>query len=113
MTKYLISFPGDAMVFPKEDFEAVAAAAHAVIDEAKAAGVYVFGGGIDEDVDPVLVAGDGTVTEGTHPGHRVPNGGYTVLELPSREAAIEWAAKIAVACRCAQEVRQFQYDPAS
>ena len=113
MTKYLISFPGDAMVFPKEDFEAVAAAAHAVIDEAKAAGVYVFGGGIDEDVDPVLVAGDGTVTEGTHPGHRVPNGGYTILELPSREAAVEWAAKIAVACRCAQEVRQFPYDPAS
>ena len=40
-------------------------------------------------------------------------GGYTVLELPSREAALEWAAKIAVACRCAQEVRAFQYDPAS
>lgn len=113
MTKYLISFPGEAMVFPAEDLAAVAAAAHAVIDEAKAAGVYVFGGGIDEDVAPVLVAGDGTVTEGTHPGHKVPNGGYTVLELPSREAAVEWAAKIAVACRCAQEVRQFQYDPAS
>jgi hypothetical protein len=43
----------------------------------------------------------------------VPNGGYTVLELPSREAALEWAAKIAAACRCSQEVRQFQYDPAS
>ena len=38
MTKYRISFPGDAMVFPEEDLEAVAAAAHAVIDEAKAAG---------------------------------------------------------------------------
>ncbi|WP_426988803.1 YciI family protein [Pseudarthrobacter sp. Y6] len=113
MTKYLISFPGEAMVFPKEDFEAVVEASHAVIDEAKAAGVYVFGGGIDEDVDPVLVAGDGTVTEGTYPGHKVPNGGYTVLELPSREAALEWATKIAVACRCSQEVRQFQYDPAS
>jgi hypothetical protein len=113
MTKYLISFPGEAMVFPEEDFDAVAQAAHAVIDEAKAAGVYVFGGGIDEGVDPVLVAGDGTVTEGTHPGHKVPNGGYTVLELPSREAALEWAAKIAAACRCSQEVRQFQYDPAS
>ena len=102
MTKYLISFPGEAMVFPAEEFEAVVEAAHAVIDEAKAAGVYVFGGGIDEDVDPVLVAGDGTVTEGTYPGHKVPNGGYTVLELPSREAALEWAAKIAVACRCPQ-----------
>lgn len=113
MTKYLISFPGDAVAFPEEDLEAVAEAAHAVIDEAKAAGVYVFGGGIDEGVEPVLVAGDGTVTEGTHPGHKVPDGGYTVLELPSREAAFEWAAKIAAACRCSQEVRQFQYDPAS
>ena len=113
MAKFLISFPGEAMVFPEEDFEAVVEASHAVIEEAKAAGVYVFGGGIDEDVAPVLVAGDGIVTEGTHPGHTVPNGGYTVLELPTREAAVEWAAKIARACRCSQEVRQFQYDPAS
>lgn len=113
MTKYLISFPGEAMVVPKAEFEEVSDAAHAVIEEAKAAGVYVFGGGINEDVDPVLVAGDGTVTEGTHPGHKVPNGGYTVLELPTREAAVEWAAKIAVACRCSQELREFQYDPAS
>lgn len=113
MTKYLISFPSEAMVVPEEEFEAVVQASHAVIDEAKAAGVYVFGGGIDEGVAPVLVAGDGTVTEETYPGHLVPNGGYTVLELPSREAALEWAAKIAVACRCPQEVRQFGYDPAS
>ena len=113
MTKYLISFPGEAMVFPDEDFDAVSRDAHAVMAEAKDAGVYVFGGGIDEDVPPVRVAGDGTVTDGTYPGVTVPNGGYCVLELPSREAAVEWAAKIAVACRCAQEVRQFQYDPAS
>jgi hypothetical protein len=113
MTKYLISFPSEAMVVPEKDFRAVVEASHAVIDEAKAAGVYVFGGGIDEGVEPVLVAGDGAVTEGTYPGHKVPNGGYTVLELPSRESAVEWAAKIAIACRCSQEVRQFHYDPAS
>lgn len=113
MRKYLISFPGEAMVVPEEEFEAVVEDSHAVIEEAKAAGVYVFGGGINEAVAPVLVAGDGTVTEGTYPGHTVPNGGYTILELPSRQAALEWAAKIAVACRCAQELREFQYDPAS
>jgi hypothetical protein len=113
MTKYLISFPGEAMVFPEGDFEAVVEESHAVIEEAKAAGVYVFGGGINEGVEPVRVAGDGTVTEGTYPDHKVPNGGYTVLELPTREDALEWAAKIAVACRCAQELREFQYDPAS
>ncbi|MFF5001630.1 hypothetical protein ACFY3G_02275 [Streptomyces phaeochromogenes] len=54
-----------------------------------------------------------TVTDGTYPDTRVPNGGYTILELPSREAALEWAAKIAVTCRCSQEVRAFGYDPAS
>ena len=39
--------------------------------------------------------------------------GYTVLELPTREAAVEWATKIAKACRSPQELREFQYDPAS
>lgn len=39
------------------------------------------------------------------------NGGFTVVDVPTREAALEWAAKIAVACRCAQEVREFQFDP--
>jgi hypothetical protein len=28
------------------------------------AGVWVFGGGLAEDVDPVIVAGDGTITAG-------------------------------------------------
>ena len=57
MAKYLISFPSAAMVVPDGEWEAVGRDAHAVIDEAKAAGVYVFGGGIDEDVPPALVFG--------------------------------------------------------
>ena len=113
MTKYLISFPSDAMVVPEEEFEAVVDASHAVVQEAKDAGVWVFGGGIDESVPPVMVAADGTVTEGTYPQTKQIEGGYSVLELPSYEAALEWGAKIATACRCAQEVRAFQYDPAS
>ncbi|MFJ3958412.1 YciI family protein [Arthrobacter sp. NPDC090010] len=111
--KYLISFPSAAMPVPPEGLQEVADAAHAVVQEAKDAGVWVFGGGIDESIAPVLVEGDGTVTEGTYPQTRQIEGGYTVLEVPSRDAALEWAAKIAVACRCAQEVRAFQYDPAS
>jgi hypothetical protein len=113
MTKYLISFPSAAMVVPGEDLPAVSDAAHAVVQEAKDAGVWVFGGGIDESIPPVMVDGDGTVTEGTYEQTKRLEGGYTVLEVPSREEAMEWAAKFAVACRCAQEVRAFQYDPAS
>jgi hypothetical protein len=35
------------------------------------------------------------------------------VELPSREAALHWAAKLAQACRCAQELRAFMFDPES
>jgi len=113
MSKYLISFPSAAMIVPDGEWEAVGRDAHAVIDEAKAAGVYVFGGGIDENVPPVLVSADGAVAEGGYPWAPPLDGGFTVLELPSREEAVAWAARIAKACRCAQELRVFQFDPQS
>jgi hypothetical protein len=112
MTKYLISFPSEAMVLTEEEFPTVVAESHAVIEEAKSAGVYVFGGGIEERIDPVLVSADGSVTTETYPGVQI-KGGFTVLELPTREDAVEWARKIAVACRCSQELREFGYDAAS
>ena len=87
MTKYLISFPGSAMDISDEDMAAAGEAAHAVIREAKDAGVYVFGGGINEDVAPLMVAADGTVTNETYPQTKELDGGFCVLELPSREAA--------------------------
>src|SRR5256885_16679116 len=99
MAKYLISFPSAAMVVPDGEWAAVGRDAHAVIDEAKAAGVYVFSGGIDESVPPVLVSSDGAVAIGGYPSARPLDGGFTVLELPSRDDAIAWAARIAKACR--------------
>lgn len=113
MTKYLISFPASAMDVPEEDRAEVGEAAHAVLREAKHAGVYVFGGGINEDVAPLMIAADGSATRGTYPQTREFNGGFCVLELPSRDAAIEWAAKLARACRCPQELREFHHDPES
>lgn len=113
MTKYLISFPSSAMVLTPDELQTVADDSHAVVQQAKDAGVWVFGGGIDESVPPVMVAGDGAVTEGTYPETARIEGGYTVLDVPTREEALEWARRIAVSCRCAQEVREFQYDPAS
>ena len=112
MTKYLISFPSEAMVVTAEELPIVGDAARAVILEAKAAGVYVFGGGIHEQVDPVLVSADGSVSKEIYPGSHL-KGGFTVLELPTREDAVEWARRIAVACRCSQELREFMYDAVS
>jgi hypothetical protein len=113
MAKYLISFPSAAMVVPDSEWDAVVRDSHAVIAETKAAGVYVFGGGIDEGVPPVRVSADGTVSEGGYAWAPPLNGGFTVLELPSRDEAIAWAGRIAKACRCDQELRVFGFDPQS
>ena len=107
MPRYLISFDDGWMTFPEEDLPDVAAAAHAVAREAEDAGVWVFGGGLLSHKEVVLVETDGTVTEGPSKGKNAYIGGFSVLELGSREEALEWAAKLVVACRCAQEVREF------
>jgi len=108
MTQYLISFNARAMDYlPDEDMPAVANAAHAVVQEAINAGVYVSSGGL-EDQPASIVATDGSVTDGPYPE---AIGGYTLIDVPSREAALDWAARIAAACRCAQEAREIGFDP--
>jgi len=82
MTKFLISFPARAMDVPAEEFAAVGEAAREVIREAKAAGVYVFGGGINAAVAPLMVASDGTITSETYPETKEFDGGFCVLHLP-------------------------------
>ena len=112
VTEYLISFPSGAMDdIPEEEMPAVGEAAHAAVREAKDAGVLLHAGGLDEEVEPVMVAGDGTVTGGTYPETKELGGGFTVVNVSSREAALEWATKFAAACCCAQEVRAFGFDP--
>ncbi len=109
MARYLISFGAHAMDhIPEEDMPAVAEASHAVVYEAMDAGVWVFGGGLERR-KASIVATDGTVTDGPYPE---AVGGLSVIEASSREEALEWAAKIAVACRCAQELREFMPDSA-
>ena len=113
MAHFLISFPSAAMDhLTDEDLAAASQSSREVIREAKAAGFYVFGGAIDEGVDPVTIAADGAVARAT-PETRQLTGGFLVLTLPSREAAEHWAAKVAAACRCDQELRQFHLDPES
>ena len=109
MPRYLISFDAHAMDhIPREEMPAVNKAAHEVVDEAMNAGVWVFGGGLEHE-KAIIVTTDGTVTDGTYPEAL---GGFCVVDVPSREDALAWAAKIADACRCEQEVREFMPDPA-
>jgi hypothetical protein len=111
MTQYLISFDDGAMGhIPDEDMLAVAAAAQAVDQEAKDAGVFVFTGGLDSQ-RASIVATDGMVTDGPYPETKEVIGGLMVIDVPTRDDALKWAAKIAAACRCPQEVRVFLPGP--
>jgi hypothetical protein len=53
MTQYLISFDDGAMKFPEEELPDVAKAAQEVVQEARDAGVWVFGAGLESQTpDP-------------------------------------------------------------
>ena len=112
MPRYLISFDDGSMTFPREELPQVARDSHAVVAEAKEAGVWIFGGGIDGP-EVSVVDTDGAVRQNPYPADKPFVGGFSIIEVASHEEALRWAAKIAVSCRCAQDVREIMYDPES
>ena len=113
MPRYLISFDDGSMNhIPDEDWTVVGEDSHAVVREAKAAGVWIFGGGVVRQ-QAALVATDGTVSDGPVPETKAVIGGFSIIEVPSRADALQWAARIAQSCRCSQEVREIMFDPES
>ncbi len=113
MPRYLISFDDGSMDHISEaDLPQVSRESRAVVQDAKDAGIWIFGGGIARQ-RATVVGTDGTTSDGPSPEAKVAVGGFSVVEVASREEALEWAARIARACRCAQEVREIMYDPES
>jgi hypothetical protein len=111
MPRYLISFDDGAMDhIPGEDMPAVSEAAHEVIQDALNAGVWVFGAGLERQ-RASIVATDGSVTDGPYAETKEVIGGFAVVDVPSRDEALTWAARIAASCRCSQEVRELLPDP--
>jgi hypothetical protein len=112
MAQYLIYFNqqwvGD---HTEEWFRGRGPLARAVVDEIKAAGSYVFAGGLDEDVDTAFSAdatsGELVITDGPFLETQQWLGGLTVVDVADDEAARMWAGKIAEACGWPQEVRRF------
>jgi hypothetical protein len=113
MPRYLISFDDGSMDhIPKEDWPSVGEASHKVVREAKAAGIWIFGGGVQRQ-QSTIAATDGIITVGPVPETKAVIGGFSIIEVSSHEEALVWAARIAAACRCAQEVREIMFDPES
>ncbi len=111
MTQYLIYFNqqwvGD---HTEEWFRSRGPLAMAVVDEMKAAGVYVFAGGLEEpDTAFSADATSGTVTFTDGPFVETTEflGGLTVVDVADERSARRWAGMLAEACGWPQEVRRF------
>lgn len=113
MPRYLISFDDGAMDhIPATEMPQVGDAAHAVLRDAKAAGVWIFGAGLLRQ-RATIVGTDGRLTHGPAPETKAVVGGFSIIEVGTRDEAHAWAARLAAACRCAQEVRELMFDPES
>ena len=116
MTEYLIYFNqqwvGD---HTEEWFRGRGPLAMAVVEEMKAAGVYVFAGGLEEDPDAAFSADatSGTLQFRNGPFLSTPQflGGLTIVDVADDEAARTWAGRLAEACGWPQEVRRFTPPP--
>ena len=116
MTQYAIYFNQQWVGDHSEEwFRSRAPLAMAVVDEMKAAGVFVFAGGLDEDLDEAFTADatSGTVifTDGPYVETKKYLGGITVVDVPDVEQARMWAGKLAEGCGWPQEVRRLQPEP--
>jgi len=118
MAEYLIYFNqqwvGD---HTEEWFRSRGPLAMAVVNEIKAAGDYVFAGGLDEDVDTAFSAdatsGELLFTDGPFVETKEYLGGLTVVDVADEATARMWAGKIAEACGWPQEVRRFGSMPST
>jgi hypothetical protein len=116
MAEYIIFFNqqwvGD---HTEEWFRGRGPLAMAVVEEIKAAGVYVFAGGLEEEVDTAFSAdatsGTLMITDGPFAETKEYLGGLTVVDVADDDAAKMWAGKIAEACGWPQEVRRFKPMP--
>jgi hypothetical protein len=113
MTQYLLSvYMVEGEAPPAEDeIQTIYADVDRFNEEVKAAGAWVFAGGLHPaDTATVVKATDGDVvtTDGPFPEAKEQIGGFWVIEAADLDAALAWAAKGSAACRGAVEVRPFQ-----
>ena len=109
MPKYIIYFNqqwvGD---HPAEWYVPRGPLSRAVIEQMKVAGVLVFGGGLEEEIEKAIgISETGEVQDRITAGGEFL-GGLTIIDVSSDEEAKMWGSKVGVACGWPQEVRKFK-----
>lgn len=109
MANYIIYFNqqwvGD---HPAEWYEPRGPLSRAVVAEMKEAGVLVFAGGLEEEIELAFGSDDAGVVTGpiTTTGEFL--GGLTIINVATDEEAKMWGGKVGKACGWPQEIRRFK-----
>ena len=115
MRQYLLSvYQPDGPPPPPEVLERIGRDLDALNQELKAAGAWVFAGGLHPPSTATVVrARDGAVltTDGPYAEGKEHIGGFTIVRAPDLDAALAWAAKLTQATTLPIEVRPFQDGP--
>jgi hypothetical protein len=108
---YLLSvYQPDGEAPPPEILDPIMRQVHALQDELKAAGAWVFSGGLHAPSTATVVRlknGDVVTTDGPYVEGKEHIGGFTVIKAPDLDAALEWGRKAARAITLPIEVRPF------
>jgi len=112
MTSYLLSVYEPAGPRPDpETLQQIMTDVDAVDAEMKAAGVWVFAGGLHAPGTATVVRardGDVLMTDGPYVEGKEHLGGFTVVAADDLDGALVWAGRLAAATRLPIEVRPFQ-----
>jgi len=99
MKQYLLAiYQPDGPAPPPELLERVMRDVNALIQETKAAGVWVFSGGLHPPGTATVVRvqrGDVLITDGPFAEGKEHIGGFLIIKVPDLDAALEWARKAA------------------
>jgi len=96
---------------PSDDMQRMFAQVGAFNEEAQAAGIWVFAGGLQPRSSATVVRpadGEVSMTDGPYAESKEQMGGFWVFDVPDLDTALDWAKRAAVACEGPVEVRPFQ-----
>ncbi|MPY86943.1 MAG: hypothetical protein GEU99_03385 [Luteitalea sp.] len=114
MKQYLLSiYQPDGDPPPPEILEPIMRDVNALREELKAAGAWVFAGGLHAPSTATVVRlkdDDVLTTDGPYVEGKEHIGGFTVIKAPDLDAALEWGRKLARAITLPIEVRPLHED---
>ena len=114
MKQYLLSiYQPDGTPPPKPVLEKIMGDVRALREEIKAAGAWVFAGGLHPPSTATVIRhkdGDLLTTDGPYTEGKEHIGGLTIIKAPDLDAALEWGRKLARATTLPIEVRPLHDD---